>query len=645
MLPIDRLKPGSVLHGKVLQYLLERLNFSENKMKMFYSRWTLAESRIQAYIDLPDYEKTLKAMTESKEPPKAVSIIVPYSYATISTMCTYHIQTFAGRRPIFQVTANKSEAVVAAGHMETVLQYNADHARFISKLWQFLWDSQTYGVGVLRTAWKNEKAMRTVWRDRTSGMGISLGQVRTREMRTVFSGNEVENIDPYMFFPDPRVPMVAVNKKGEFVFWRSFIGKHEAKTLEAAGEVKYINNVGRSAPKGADSGNSDRGLLSGGSSAGGRDLFSGSGADHAHVQDFIQWDQGSVVIIPKELGLGDSEVPQKWLFTIGNKRQITQAEPLMLDHDMHPVCITEPQTLGYGFGQPAIADYIAPLQDTMSWYINSHIHNVRGALNNMFVYDPSRIEKQDIQRPGPGKLIRVKPAGYGQDIRQMVSQLTTMDVTATHTRDFEMFMKMADMMTGVGDNVRGVQDSGGRKTATEVRTAGEAGASRLAAQSRLISAQALVDLAMQMTINIQQFMDEELYLAVVGEEGRAEPLRILPEHLVGDFQFPVNDGTLPIDRVAMLDVWKELFLGVSQNPQLGARYDAGKIFEFTAELGGAKNLKQFELKPGQQQPGVPLQGQVMPPGGEPPKGAVPIPMQRGSTTPGIGGIPSQRAVA
>ena len=55
-------------------------------------------------------------------------------------------------------------------------------------------------------------------------------------------------------------------------------------------------------------------------------------------------------------------------------------------------------------------------------------------------------------------------------------------------------MKLGDSLSSVNDNLRGVQASGGRKTATEVRTSGEAGASRLAAHSTLISAQAIVDL-------------------------------------------------------------------------------------------------------------------------------------------------------
>lgn len=638
--PIDRLVPGSELHSRVREYVMNRLRFSERKMALFTPRWRWNEARVQAFVQLPDYEQRLKEMNERREPPAAVSIIVPYSYATIMTISTYHLHTFAGHRPMFQVGANKKETVNSAQNMEIVLQYNADHTRLISKLWQFLLDSQIYGVGIMRCSWKNQRAMRTIWKKQGGFLGIGGTQVKSRENRLVYSGNDICNIDPFMFFPDPRVPMASVNKEGEFVFWREFMGRHKAKGLEADKVWKWVNAAGTMPSRamiGQSYSQSSRDLVSGGIAIPGRDSI-----DSIMMQNYVQADQGSIEIIPAELGLGESTRPQKWLFTILNGRQIVQAEPLELDHGMHPVVVSEPSSIGYGFGQAGLADYLGGMQDTMSWLVNSHIHNVRTALNNSLVVDPSRIEMQDVKNPAPGKIIRVKPAGYGQDPQTMLQQLQIMDVTRAHMEDLQIFTRMADALSGVNDNVRGLQDSGGRKTATEVRTSGEAAASRLAAQSRVISAQAIVDLTEQMTVNIQQFLEDELYLMIVGQDGANDPIHIQPEMLVGDFHYPVNDGTLPIDRVAMLDVWKEIFLGLSQDPQLSQMYDRSKIFEFIAELGGAKNLSNFKIQamPDEQIANQVQAGNMMPiakprPGGGTP-GVEPNPGQRLQGMPGQG---------
>lgn len=634
--PIDRLKPGSELHNRVKQYLLDRIRFSERKMSAFYSRWRWNESRIQAYIQLPDYEQRLKEMNEAHAPPAVTSIVVPYSFATLMTISTYHLHTFAGRRPMFQVGANKKETVGGARNIETVLQYNADHTRMVAALWQFLLDAQTYGVGVLRNTWINQKAIRTVWKTEGGLFGFGGRKVKSRENRLVYSGNQVTPIDPFMFFPDPRVPMARVNKDGEYVFWREFAGRHQVKALEADGVYKWVDAAGNLTRRVTDSeaeGQSARNLLSGGDSHPGRDSADNVSAGRS-LLPYLQADQGSVEIIPAELGLGDSTRPEKWLFTILNGKQIVQAERLELDHGMHPIVVTEPNSLGYGFGQAGFADYVGPMQDVMSWLINSHMHNVRTALNNMFVLDPSRIEMGDVKNPAPGKIIRVKPAGYGQDVQSMLQQLGVMDITRAHMEDLQLFTRMADALSGVNDNIRGLQDSGGRKTATEVRTSGEAAASRLAAQSRIISAQGIVDLTEQMTINIQQFQEDEIYLAIVGAEGLKDPIHITPEMLVGDFHYPVHDGTLPIDRVAMLDIWKEIYLGVSQDPLLSQQYDRGKIFEYIAELGGAKNISNFRLQvmPDQQVQQQAQAGNIVPMG----SGGAP------SQTPGIEPNPGRR---
>jgi len=344
---------------------------------------------------------------------------------------------------------------------------------------------------------------------------------------------------------------------------------------------------------GGDGSASNRALLSDGHAHPGHELTNAK----ALPSPFMQVDQGTCEIIPAELGLAEGHYPEKWLFTILNKSQIVQAERLDYDHGMHPVVVAEPYTLGYGFGHASIADYLGPLQDTISWFINSHIHNVRTAINNMWLVDPSRVEMQDLRNPDAGKIIRLKRAAYGQDVREIVQQLQVADVTRGHVQDVQMLYRMADMMAGVNDNLRGLQDSGGRKTATEVRTSAEAGASRLAAHARLISAQAITDLTEQMAVNMQQFLDSEMEFIILGMDGVKKSVHIRPEHIVGDFHYPIHDGTLPLDRIALLDVWKELFLAMVQVPQLSTRFDLVEIFKFIGSLGGAQNLERFELQP------------------------------------------------
>jgi hypothetical protein len=598
--PIEAMKPGSKVHDRVISYLKKRLEASESKMSYFYSRWRINEMKQQAYIDLPDYEERLKQMNDRGEPPKVIPIVVPYGFATVATIQTFLLHTFCGRKPMFQVGTYNTDKKGGARKMETMIQYNMDHSRAIRHMAQSFQDISTYGLSILGTKWMNDQKMRTIIsrEPRWSVLGISLGEetARKRELRLVYQGNEVRSIDPFMFFPDPNVPMKDVNRKGEFVFWRSFLGKHELKRMQADGILAYVDYAGSKTPaSNFYDPDSARAYRSWGTAHPGRDFDT---ATTGQTSDYVQVDQGTITLCPRELGLSDSERPEMWIVTLLNKRQVAQIQPYDHDHGMHPVAVAEPYGMGYGFGEAGLMDYLGPLQDTISWFVNSHTDNVRKALNDMFVVDPAAVEMQDIKNPNPGKLIRLKPSAIGQDVRSVVHQLEVRDVTRGHISDANDFMRMGQFLSAVNDNVLGVQDFGGRKTATEVRTVGEAAASRLAALSRLLSAQQNVDLTEQMSLNIQQFQTMDFYLQILGEEAANEPMLIAPGELVGDYWYPIHDGTLPLDRVAMLDVWKEILGLVLQSELLAQSYDVGMIFEHVAELGGAKNIEKMRINPG-----------------------------------------------
>lgn len=596
--PIELLTPGSDAHAKVLKYLLDRLKYSEREMSNFYDRWAANEKKFQAYIDLPDYEKMLAEMNKSGKSPNVTSITVPYAFATIWTIVTYLLHTFCGRNPMFQVGSRGAEGEASSQKMEVVLQYNADHTRLIKKMVQHFLDGEIYGLGVFHTKWKVDIKKRTVWRSQSPAGPVMPNmpsqQMKFREEKVVYEGNEVSNIDPFMFFPDPRIPMSEVNKRGEFCFWRAFEGQHTLKQAEARGELMWVDKAPAMSSKNIESaGSSSRSLVTKGEPTPGDIRRTGTEA-----LPFYQVDQGACWIVPADLGLGEETEPALWLFTVLNSGQVVQAEPLELDHDMIPVAVSEPYTFGYAFGQLGMMDMLGPIQDTISWFVNSHIHNVRSVLNNQIIVDPSMVEMQDLKEPEPGKIIRLKRSAIGQDVRTALQQLTVADVTSGHVADMKEFVRIGDSLSSVNDNLRGTSQTGGRKTATEMRIAGESGSSRLAAHARLISAQSIVDLTAQMALNIQQNMTQEFWVQVLGEDGIKTPLHIQPQMLVGDFYFPVADGTLPIDKGALVEIWKEILFGIAADPILRQQFDLTQVFEWVAELGGAKNMSRFRLQQG-----------------------------------------------
>lgn len=638
--PIDLLGPGTERHSIVKKYLLERLSASERAMSRRYARWRLNEIQFQAYISLSEHEKILKEVRQNKSMPEITSLVIPYSYSTIMAIVTYHLQVFAGADPIFRVNAIKADSLQKQEYVELAMKRNTDHVRMVLKIFQFLLDGQIYNLSIFRNLWTVEERFTTVQKAamRPGPMGMmpdfSQPRTKTREQRTVFEGTGVTNIDPFMFFPDPRVTPTEVSRKGEFVFWRDFSGKHILEEQEQKGLIKYLDSIGkRPRPQNTfgegDVPHSNRNM----GSSGGQSIFDVS-RNETQLEDYVQLDQGSITIVPSKLGIGDSDAPEKWLFTIANKNQIIQAEPLDLDHGFHPVAVAEPYSMGYTPGGMSMVEMLEPVQSGMSWLLNSHIHNIRGIINNSFVLDPNAIDMTSFKDGRPGRLIKLKPSAIGRDIKSVIQQLQMYDATQQHISDINVLQRIGDMISAVNDNVRGQLQTGGRKTATEVRTSIESGASRLVAQARVISSQAMVDEAEQICINMQQLMTEPYLMNVVGPDGMQSMMEITPESIVGDFNFPVTDGTLPLDKIALLDVWKEIFQLVSSNPMLMQMYDINHIFEFVCELSGARNIKKFQLQP----QGAGMQGPV--PGMGPDPQQMAMQAQAGNVVPLFGGDPN-----
>ena len=70
-----------------------------------------------------------------------------------------------------------------------------------------------------------------------------------------------------------------------------------------------------------------------------------------------------------------------------------------------------------------------------------------------------------------------------------------------------------------------------------------------------------------------------------------------PEDIAGFYDFVPVDGTLPIDRFAQANLWKEILLGMAQMPMIAQQYDIGRIFEWMSQLAGLNSIRQMRIQP------------------------------------------------
>jgi hypothetical protein len=277
------------------------------------------------------------------------------------------------------------------------------------------------------------------------------------------------------------------------------------------------------------------------------------------------------------------------------------------------------------------------VQNTIDWLLNTHFYNVRASLNNQFIVDPSKIVLKDVQNSGAGFVWRLRPEAYGSDISKIFMQVPVTDVTRSHMSDYQMMLGVGEKILGVNDQIMGALSAGGRKTATEVRTSTGFGVNRQKTITEYMSNTGFGSHAQSIVMSTQQFYDAQQKIRRVGDlvlDAGAKFLQVTPEDIVGQFDLVPVDGTLPIDRMAQANLWKEIMASIkNMPPQVSMGYDWARIFGWAAQLGGLKNIQQFKVQvvPDQQIAQQQQAGNVIPMA--PPN--APRPML---PSPGVGGV-------
>jgi hypothetical protein len=593
-----KLNPQTPLHARLMKELSVRCKIAETAQTRQHETWRKAEEKVLAYI--PESETDAKRRTDRDSGrPRYTTMQLPYTYALLMSAHTYWTSVFFGRTPVHQFMGLHGEGEHQTQALEALINYQTVVGGAMGPYYIWLYDAGKYGLGIMGTYWDKEIIQ-------FSSIDILNGtKTQTTRQLPGFEGNRCYNVSPWDFFPDPRVT-VGQFQKGEFVAIKKRLPWNDIVRREAQGVYTNVEGLKRvtanTEPSTESHSQLERPEWTG---------TTGSSLDHPLVVE--AWEV-YVDLIPREWGLGDSSFPEKWVFTITKDyKLIFSACPLGAMHSQFPFDVMETEVEAYGQYNRGIPEIMEPIQNTMDWLINTHFFNTRAMLNNLFVVDPTKIVMKDFENPNPGGFIRLKPEAYGQDLRTFFHQIPMTDVTQNNFNDLSMMQLMAERVLGVNDQIMGVLGGGSRKTATEVRTSTGFGVNRLKTVTEYLSATAFSSHAQKLVMNSQQYYSAEKKFRIAGQlalEAGNQFVNVTPEDIVGSYQFVPVDGTLPVDRMAQVNLWKEILASVGRMPQVAMQYDLGRIFAWMANLAGLKNINQFKI-------------QVLPPGQGPSPGMVP----------------------
>lgn len=622
------IKFGTPLHTRICDAMNARYTFSSQRMSSLHTKWRRGEDLFSAFAPEKDADAARRAQREVGGKPQYTTIVLPYTYAQLMSAHSYWTTVFLARDPIFQLAGRHGETEAQVQAMEALLAYQVQVGEMMVPFFFWLLDAGKFGIGVMGDYWTEERhsisrfvEVEDTFGDPLTGETIGLGTFKKKlvsQERRGYYGNKLFNIRPYDYFPDTRVPLHSP-QRGEFWGHHSELGWHEIVRLANAGE--WVN---------ADVLKKKRmGATWTGREEGGRSVElpnDQSGSTVYGNADISETGPYGIVtmemdIVPRDWGLSDVGVPEKWVFSGGtygggsagatgttrNIEVVTQARPIGCDHGKFRVDVIEMEPEPYALGSRSLPQVVESIQNTMDWLINSHMYAVRKTMNNRFLADPSRVIMSDFADPNPqhGGAIRARPAAYGSDLRTALQELPVTDLTRAHMSDLGAFDMFAQKASGVNEQLMGQVNSGGRKTAQEIRTSSTFGINRQKTICEFYSVMGFTPMVQKLIANTQQYYDASMKLRLVGDLSReAGPgfIQVDPESITGFYDFVPVDGTLPIDRFQMASLWQQMFAQIARVPDVMMQYDISRIFAYVAQLMGLRNINRFKIvvaQPGQ----------------------------------------------
>lgn len=607
------LKPGSKLHSMILDRIMERAFYSAKTMSNRHSDWQQIDHTLTAYIPASDAEQ-LEKDKDSRSP---ISIVFPNSYTVLETLLSYFVAAFM-QDPIFRYEGQGPEDVIGAILLEKVIQFQCVRNKVGLNLHTLARDAFAYGFGAGTPVWKEEFGKKRVARIER-GLFKNKTVYDVLEDQLIFEGNALDNIDPYLYLPDTNVP-IHEPQKGEFNGWlehTNFMALLEAEVY-SEGEmfnVKYLKELKDRRSSLFPSDMSGRGTRTGISSDSGKfNTVSNITTPISVVKMFIR-------LIPNDWGLGDKDVPELWYFEIANEEIIVKAKPSGLDHNKYPTVVAAPDFDGYSIAPVSRIEILYGMQGVLDFLFNTHMANVKKAINDMFIYDPYQVNSEDMNNPAPGKRIRLRRPAWGRGVKDVVAQFPVNDVTRANIADSGWIVQWMERISGADSSMQGVLRQGGpdRLTGAEFQGTRAGSMSRLERIVRVIGIQAMQDVGTFFALHNQQLMSQETFVKISGDwqdvlmnefKGKVSRGRVGvdPADLNILYDVIVRDGSIPGGNFSQS--WVQLFQTIMSSPDLSQQFDIPRIFLHIARNLGAKNAHEF-IKQGGIKPQAMDDAQVM----------------------------------
>lgn len=581
----------------------------------------------QREVDYTTTQRRAQAANKGGNVAAMQNVTLPVVMPQVESHLTELTEIFLSSYPIFPVFS-KPDMQDAALQMETTIGEQGVQFAWGAELTQCMRDGLKYNLIACEVAWE-EKKVYAVGNDASTDVKQGVAT------ETLFAGNSVKRLDPYNVILDQRVPPFQVHTRGEYAGYTEMVSRIELKqqisemdptrTMNAkaafeSGNGEFTTSSSSNAyfvPQVNPNSLVDTTNIQGpGNSI---NWFAWAGLEHSTAIRYADIYEKTVLyarILPSEHKIfgSSSNTPQIWKMIVINRKVCIFAERQTNAHNYLPIVVAQATEDGLSWQSKSFADNAAPFQALATSLYTSGLESQRRKVYDRIFYDPSRINKADIDNTSVVARIPIKNEAYGKPVSEAVYAMPYRDDNVNQVfSTAEQVLNMADIANGQNRVQRG-QFQKGNKTRSEYQDTMENSNARPRLTARVLEDRFFTPIKTILKLNTLQFQPPaEMYNRNTKQNVKIDPVMLRKSAL----EFRMADGLMPTDALMNMELFQAILQLAGQFPPLLQNWDIMGMIFYWLKLEGATWVDDFRLQaPAPQavptQPGMPPQPTLPP---------------------------------